>query len=37
METIKDIIKSLVVYFDWAGGKHYQISFYNKKALVYNL
>lgn len=30
-------IKSLAVYFDWAGGKHYQISFYNKKALVYNL
>lgn len=30
-------IKSLAVYFDWNGGKHYQISFYNKKALVYNL
>lgn len=30
-------IKSLAVYFDWAGGKHYQIFFYNKKALVYNL
>ena len=30
-------IKSLAVYFDRNGGKHYQISFYNKKALVYNL
>lgn len=30
-------IESLAVCFGWNGKKYYRISFYNKKALVYNL